>query len=145
MGADAQNASPDAVAMAVILAELSVRITDAPAWWRESKGGLEMADDNVITAIYENVRKIVDFMRKKLIPRTPTLDLFTQPAQAPAASLALVGGTSSEGDTTAPAVVPVAPITPAESTLPASAALQTPAHHQPAPKGRRIYSKGLTA
>lgn len=84
-------------------------------------------------------------LRKKLIPRTPTLDLFTQPAQAPAASLALVGGTSSEGDTTAPAVVPVAPITPAESALPASAALQTPAHHQPAPKGRRIYSKGLTA
>ena len=83
-------------------------------------------------------------LRKKLIPRTPTLDLFTQPAQAPGASLALVGGTT-EGETTAPAVVPVAPITPAESTLPASAALQTPAHHQPAPKGRRIYSKGLTA
>ena len=84
-------------------------------------------------------------LRKKLIPRTPTLDLFNQPAQAPAASLALVGGTSSEGETTTPAVVPVAPITPAESAAPTSAALQIPAHHQPAPKGRRIYSKGLTA
>ena len=84
-------------------------------------------------------------LRKKLIPRTPTLDLFNQPAQAPAASLALVGGTSSEGETTAPDVVPVAPITPAESAAPTSAALQIPAHHQPAPKGRRIYSKGLTA
>jgi hypothetical protein len=60
LGADAQNASPDAVAMAVILSELSVRVIDAPAWWKESKGGLDLPDDEVITTIYSKMREIID-------------------------------------------------------------------------------------
>lgn len=59
LGPDAQGASPDAIAQAVILAELSVRVIEAPQWWFESKGGLEMCDDNVLTTIYEKTREVV--------------------------------------------------------------------------------------
>jgi hypothetical protein len=60
LGPDPQGASQDAVAQAVILSELAARLTDAPKWWTESKGGIDLYDDNVLTAIYEKVRKIIN-------------------------------------------------------------------------------------
>jgi len=59
LGADAQGASPDAVAQAVILAELGVRIVKSPTWWMESNRGLDLVDDNVLTEIYQKVRTVV--------------------------------------------------------------------------------------
>lgn len=59
LGADAQAASPDAVAQAVILAELGVRIVKSPSWWTESNRGLDLVDDNVLTEIYQKVRTVV--------------------------------------------------------------------------------------
>lgn len=37
------------------LAELRVRIIDAPDWWKDSRGGTEILDENVIVAIYDQI------------------------------------------------------------------------------------------
>jgi hypothetical protein len=60
LGADANNANPDAVAQAIILSELSVRVMEAPEWWVKGKGGLDLYDDNVISKVYEETRKLVN-------------------------------------------------------------------------------------
>lgn len=59
LGPDAQGASPDAVAQAVILSELGVRIVKSPVWWTESNRGLDLVDDNVLTEIFQKVRAII--------------------------------------------------------------------------------------
>jgi hypothetical protein len=47
-----------ALTTAMILAELSVRLTDAPKWWSEKGGGLDLEDDNVIGAVYDKAMTI---------------------------------------------------------------------------------------
>lgn len=91
-------------------------------------------------------------LRKKLIPDTRTFDLFVQPAQAPAASLELVNGAIAQQEhaaqaSAAPTNEPTAPAAPAPVPLmPHAPSVPQPApNYQPAPKGRRIYSRGLTA
>lgn len=37
------------------LAELRVRIIDAPDWWKESRGGTDILDENIIVAIYDAI------------------------------------------------------------------------------------------
>jgi hypothetical protein len=58
LGPDSANASANSVAMASIIAELSVRLTDAPPFWKNSNGGLDLVDENVVAAVYEKVMKI---------------------------------------------------------------------------------------
>ncbi len=41
-----------------MVAELEVSITDAPDWFKSSASALDLADDNVLTTIWENVMKI---------------------------------------------------------------------------------------
>lgn len=55
----AGNASPDAAAFAIALAELSVRIVEAPEWWKEAKGGLDLEDENVLLEVWEKVKAIL--------------------------------------------------------------------------------------
>lgn len=39
--------------IAAIVAELSVRLTKAPKWWEETRGGLLLKDVNVLKDVYE--------------------------------------------------------------------------------------------
>lgn len=58
LGGDPRNASERALSQAEILAECQVSLIDAPSWWREAGNGLDLVDDSVIQAVYENIMKI---------------------------------------------------------------------------------------
>ena len=53
LGPNPDSASPRAASIAFVSADLSVRILDAPTWWKESDGGLELEDDNVLKEIHD--------------------------------------------------------------------------------------------
>lgn len=58
LGNNPSGASERAISQAEILAELSVSIVEGPVWWKESNGGLDLADDNVIQEMYRHVMEI---------------------------------------------------------------------------------------
>lgn len=53
LGATPETASVRANSVADVFSELAVRIVDAPSWWTNSDGGLELCDDNVVAAVYK--------------------------------------------------------------------------------------------
>lgn len=53
--ADMANPTPDLVAYSTILATLRVRIQEAPEWWKQSVGGYELKDENVIVELFDKV------------------------------------------------------------------------------------------
>lgn len=57
IGPDPQNASERAVSQAEFFADLKVSILKAPQFWNESGGGIDLADDNVIKTVWEEVMK----------------------------------------------------------------------------------------
>lgn len=57
------TASPDKAALGVrnvagVFSQLTVRLVDAPKWWTELDGGLDMEDDNVIAEVYRLTMKV---------------------------------------------------------------------------------------
>lgn len=50
-------ASPRAINQANIFSDLRVRLTQAPAWWKESAEGLDLEDDNVVAEVYNKALK----------------------------------------------------------------------------------------
>lgn len=50
-----ESADPEAVAVATMLAELQVSLTDAPEWWA---GGVNHSDENLLGAVWTEVNKI---------------------------------------------------------------------------------------
>jgi hypothetical protein len=58
LGHNPAGADPEIVIQTSILAELSVRLVETPAWWREAKMGLDLCDANVLMAVYEKAIKI---------------------------------------------------------------------------------------
>ena len=57
-GSDVQDA--DILAQATIISELAFRLTEAPEWWKESKGGLDLSDPNVLTEVFKSAKKVED-------------------------------------------------------------------------------------
>lgn len=53
LGPNGAEADLSAQNRAMILGELSVRLTEAPDWWKTSRGGLDLVDDNIVMKIYE--------------------------------------------------------------------------------------------
>lgn len=51
LGPRPDDAQPRAKNQAKCLAQLSVRLTEFPTWWKERGDGLDISDDNVIEAI----------------------------------------------------------------------------------------------
>lgn len=51
LGERPQDASQEALNIAVAFSELGVRVVDAPPWWNGSNGGLDLKDGNVIMEI----------------------------------------------------------------------------------------------
>lgn len=58
LGPEVGTADAEALSIAVIISELSVRLTEAPAFWTESQNGLNLQDDNLIMEIYNKAIKI---------------------------------------------------------------------------------------
>jgi hypothetical protein len=55
IGTNPEFATKDSHMRAEILGHLSVSLVDGPKWWKESGGGLDLFDDNVLFDIYEKV------------------------------------------------------------------------------------------
>jgi len=53
LGPNPAGASPRAESIADIFSELGVRIVDAPSWWVNSDGGMELSDDAVVAEVYK--------------------------------------------------------------------------------------------
>lgn len=45
--------SPDALNQAIVFSDLSVRLIETPAWWKEKGNGLELEDPNIINKVYD--------------------------------------------------------------------------------------------
>jgi hypothetical protein len=52
LGENAGAASPGAQQSAIVLAELAVKVLEAPKWWSDAQNGLDVEDDNIIGEIY---------------------------------------------------------------------------------------------
>lgn len=53
-----------ALSIAVIVSELSVRLTKTPKWWEESQNGLDLYDENVLADVYQKALKVQSEARK---------------------------------------------------------------------------------
>jgi hypothetical protein len=64
LAADMSNPTDSLLGLAIILANIRIRILDAPNWWTQSMGGLDIQDENVLVALYEKVMEAEDLWRK---------------------------------------------------------------------------------
>lgn len=58
LGNNPDSASPRAQNQASILANVFVRVSESPSWWKESSSGLDLIDDNVLIEVFNNVMRI---------------------------------------------------------------------------------------
>ena len=57
----------DALAgMAIILGNLRTKIIDSPEWWRQSNGGLEIMDEDVLVALHNKIKEVEAKWREDL-------------------------------------------------------------------------------
>lgn len=66
VGTDGSNAAPEAFSTAVVLSELAFRLTETPEWWKESQGGLDLCDPNVVEEVYKKSKAIESEHVKKV-------------------------------------------------------------------------------
>lgn len=66
LGTNPQGANQYVSDIATILAYLSVRIQESPAWWKDSNNGVDLEDDNVLMAINDGAVDAIDKEFKKL-------------------------------------------------------------------------------
>jgi hypothetical protein len=57
-GTAPDQAGQVALDIATIVSELRVRLVDAPKWWLESEGGLQLEDINTLMLVFEGATKI---------------------------------------------------------------------------------------
>ena len=73
--ADFTNPTDGLFGIATILANLRVKVTDGPNWWKQSGGGLDIEDEDVLIKLYKCVldKEIEwrDAVKKKVQEATP--------------------------------------------------------------------------
>jgi hypothetical protein len=62
LGPQGGTATLRAEQAANFIAVLSVRLVEVPSWWKNSDGGLDLADDSVLGGVYVRVGKICGFI-----------------------------------------------------------------------------------
>jgi hypothetical protein len=67
------NPTDELAGISIILATLRHRIVDAPDWWKQSDGGYNLTDFDVLTALYDKVLNAEVEWRTKLKEKTKTL------------------------------------------------------------------------
>lgn len=58
LGGATGEPSQRAASTAMILSELTVRLTKAPGWWTDNDNGLKFEDDNIIGEVYDGAMKV---------------------------------------------------------------------------------------
>lgn len=61
-----QEAPPALQGEAYMLGVLSVRITEAPSWWHDSDGGLELSDPGIIVGVFDLLTQMDEEIAEKL-------------------------------------------------------------------------------
>ena len=71
---DLKNPTESLIAYSNVLAELKVRIIDAPIWWKESSNGEALMDENVLLDVFNQMSEgdieWMDQLNKKVEPET---------------------------------------------------------------------------
>lgn len=58
LGPNGAEADPVIQRRAEMLGELSVHLTEVPEFWKTSRGGLDLVDDNVVMKVYDEAMAI---------------------------------------------------------------------------------------
>jgi hypothetical protein len=58
VGPRADEASKDAASIAIVFSKIWAHLEDAPGWWKEAKNGLELEDDEPVTAVFDKICEI---------------------------------------------------------------------------------------
>lgn len=61
-----QNPSDGLVAISTVLASLRTKIVDAPEWWKQSNGGFNLLEEDLIMALYKKVLESEEEWKLKL-------------------------------------------------------------------------------
>jgi hypothetical protein len=61
-----QNPTDGLVGIAVILANLRIKVVDGPEWWKQSNGGFSIQDEDVLVALYDKVLDSESEWRQKM-------------------------------------------------------------------------------
>jgi hypothetical protein len=69
LGPNPLQAQNRPTSQAGILAECRVRLLDSPAFWKDSGGGLNLYDENVIVAVYDRILEIEEKFKKDIKDR----------------------------------------------------------------------------
>ena len=64
--ADYANPSAGLAGIAIALATIRAKITDGPAWWKDSDAGATIIDENVVFKLYDECLRIEASWREKL-------------------------------------------------------------------------------
>jgi hypothetical protein len=68
------NPTPDLIGLAITLAHLRVRITDdAPEWYKQSRGGELIDDEDTIVALYNKIQEMEKLWIEDLKKKTQAL------------------------------------------------------------------------
>lgn len=66
--------------IAVVLANLRVKIIDAPEWWKQSNGGYNIQDEDTIMALYDKILSAEAEWKKNLKELAQKTQTTTPPA-----------------------------------------------------------------
>lgn len=55
--ADFVNPTDGLAGIAIVLANLRTKILDAPEWWKQSNGGADIEDEDVLLKLYDKLRE----------------------------------------------------------------------------------------
>ena len=76
------NPTDGLAGIAIVLANLRVKIIDAPEWWKQSNGGFSIKDEDTLVALYDKVqeaeaewRNQLAEMKKKVLEATTSQSL----------------------------------------------------------------------
>jgi hypothetical protein len=64
--ADYANPSNGLAGIAIALSSIRAKIVEGPAWWKDSDGGANLLDENVIFRLYDECNKLEAAWRKEL-------------------------------------------------------------------------------
>jgi hypothetical protein len=73
------NPTDELAGIAIVVATLRSRITDAPDWWKQSDGGMNLTDFDVLNTLFERVTTAEAEWRTKLKEKAKKLPETTPP------------------------------------------------------------------
>jgi hypothetical protein len=67
LGGDSDHALPALQTEAFMYSQLLVRVTDSPKWWKDSNGGIDLDDPNIMPEIFSLAIKAEKERKEKIV------------------------------------------------------------------------------